>query len=236
MAEKASIQEPLQPGPGMEVTKSVTSGSGSRPKRGRPSRPTSEKLLQAVVTARAAGQSVSVIARRCQVSERPVWRILNRVKATGVDLGADENWRGRLAEKSLRAVERLLDSNAPRDFGPAGRAGIRVLEGLGQLETGKLAEVSKSTTTEVSQSSILHINPQFAGVSDEELNDMLWDEAKKLYAEHGICGGGAARSDGRQDHSKPPELLEGNTDVHHGDDGHTKPGAEAAGSGQDSHE
>ena len=196
----------------------------------------SEKLLQAVTTARAAGQSVSVIAQRCQVSERTVWRILNRAKANGVDLGADENWRGRLAEKSLQAVERLLDSDNPKDLGPAGRAGIRLLEGLGQLETDKLVAVVKSTTVEASKSEIFHINPQFAGVSNEELMDQLRAEAESLYAEHGICGCGAARSDGRQDPSKTPELLEGNTNGNDGDDERSETGPETAASGQESHE
>ena len=206
----------------------------------------SEKLLQTVTTARAASQSVSVIARRCQVSERTVWRILNRAKANGVDFGADGNWRGRLAEKSLRAVERLLDSNDPKDFGPAGRAAIRVLEGLGQFETGKLAEVSKATTTEVSQSSIVHIDPMFAGVSDAELEYFavhgFYPTASQLAGAgqgtdgekpDGICGCGAARSDGRHDPNKPPELLAGNADGNHGNDEPSGPGPETAASGEE---
>ena len=234
MAENVSPYKPPQLGPGMEVTKSVTLGNGSQPKRGRPSQPTSEKLLQGVVSARAAGQSVSVIARKHKVSERSVWSILSRAKANGVDFGADENWRGRLAEKYLRAVERLLDSNEPRDFGPAGRAGIRMLEGLGQLDTGKVPELTKSTTTEV-QSSTLFINPQFAGVSDEELLDGIRAESERVYKELGICGCGASRSDDRHGLNKPPELPEGNTE---GCDGEDRSGAgpATAESGQDCHE
>ena len=196
----------------------------------------SEKLLQAVLTARATGQSASGIARRCQVSERTVWRILNRAKTNGVDFTSDETWRSRLAEKSLQAVERLLDSNEPTDFGPAGRAGIRMLEGLGQLETGKLAEVAKSTTTQVSQSSIVHVNPLFAGVSDEELMEIIKVESERAYKEHGICGCGASRSDDRHDLNKPPELVGGNTNEHRGDDVHAGTGLRTANSGQDSHE
>ena len=101
--------------------------------------------------------------------------------------------RQSLADKSLRAMERLLDSNQPKDFGPAGRAGIRVLDGLGQLETGKLAEVSKSTATQVSQS-IFHINPRFARVTDDELvaygisDDEITPCFEQLARELGIRG------------------------------------------------